>query len=119
MDNSQFMEPADGNFPLAPPRGFELKNPYQTGKYIAGMLYYFLSSEVDINTLILIFNSLEKIHWQDANNAITSRGLFFPHLPRVLWIMEKEIKNLLCKSEFDDIEEDITKSIWWWVNKGY
>ncbi len=105
--------------PLAPPPGLALENPYQTGKYIADMLYYFLSSEVDINTLILIFNNLERIHWQDADNAKTSKGLFFPHLPRVLWIMEEEIKDRLCKSAFDDIEEDITNSLWWWINKGY
>jgi hypothetical protein len=103
----------------APPPGLALKNPYQTWKYIIGILYYLLSSEVNVDTLIFLFNSLERIHWQDADNARTSRGLFFPHLPRLLWIMEKEIKNLLCKSEFDDIEEDITKSLWWFMNKGY
>jgi hypothetical protein len=120
MDNKLLPAPLLAALLLAaPPPGFALANVQQTLMFIIKVLYYLLSSEVNVNTLILLFNTLEKIHWQDADNARTSRRLFFPHLPRVLWIMEEEIKDLLCKSEFDDIDEDITKSVWWWMNKGY
>jgi hypothetical protein len=103
--------------PLAPPPGLALANVQQTLIYIFKVLSYLLSSEVNVNTLILLFNTLEKIHWQDADNGKTSKELFFPHLPRVLWIMEEEIKDRL--SAFDDINEDITKLLWWFINKGY
>ncbi len=119
MDNTLLPAPLLPALPLAPPPGLALENVQQTLMFIIDILYYLLSSEVNVDTLILIFNKLERIHWQDADNGKTSKGLFFPHLPRVLWIMEKEIKDRLCKPEFDDIEEDITKSVWWWISKGY